>query len=232
MLSNQQLVELMINEPSWEDVIVKIIAEEGIDPWNIDIIKLADTFTEYLGKMQKIDLRIPARFILIAAILVRMKSDILVAKKEKKAEEGEKPPSELTIELSKVPPLEPPIKRAPLGNVTIDELVTALKKAFEVKERRIKKKLRIKRMVERAVPPAEEDITERINNLLKQIESAIKDIEENLEFSKLVKNWNREEIVKALMPALHLSQDGKINISQEELFQEIYLKLKKRELKK
>ena len=201
-----------------------------MDPWNIDIIKLADTFTKYLEEMQKVDLRIPARFILIAAILVRMKSDILVSKKEKKEEEkGEKPPSKLTIELSKVPPLEAPIKRVPLGNVTIDELVGALKKAFDVKERRVKRKLKVRRAVERAVPPAEEDITKRIDRSLEQIESAIKDIEQDLEFSKLVKEWNREEIVKALMPALHLSHDGKIKISQKELFKEIYLNIKKEE---
>ena len=83
MLSDEQLINLMVSEPSWEDVIVKIVAEEGMDPWNIDIVKLADTFITYLDKMESLDLRVPARFILITAILLRMKSDVLTARKQK-----------------------------------------------------------------------------------------------------------------------------------------------------
>ena len=131
MLSDEQLIDLMVHEPSWEDVIVKIVAEEGMDPWNIDLIQLADTFSGYLTRMEQTDLRVPARFILIAAILLRMKSDILVAKKRKDLiPESEKPLSPMLQALAKVPPLEPPIKRMPLANVSIDELMTALKKAF------------------------------------------------------------------------------------------------------
>jgi chromatin segregation and condensation protein Rec8/ScpA/Scc1 (kleisin family) len=42
----------------------------------------------------------------------------------------------------------------------------------------------------------------------------------------LVKRWGRKEIVDSLLPLLHLSQDGKINILQEELFKEIFIKRK------
>jgi len=80
MLSDQQLIDLMVSEPSWEDVIIKIVAEEQMDPWSIDIIRLANSFLIYLKKIEKLDLRIPARFILIAAILLRMKSDVLTEK--------------------------------------------------------------------------------------------------------------------------------------------------------
>lgn len=223
MLSNQEMINLMVSEPSWEDVILKIIAEEQMDPWSIDIIKLSEAFVVYLKKLDESDLRIPARFILIAAILLRMKSDVLAAKKEKMfIPESEKPQDELLRILAQVPPLQPPIKRIPLGNVTINELIYALRKAFEVQERRIQKKVRIRRAVELAAP-REEDITERINALLSEIESAFKDID-NIEFSRLVKRWKREEIIKALTPLLHLSQDGKISLEQPELFKEILIK--------
>ncbi|MEM5814711.1 MAG: hypothetical protein QXD77_02750, partial [Candidatus Aenigmatarchaeota archaeon] len=72
MLSDQELINLMISEPIWEDVIVRIVAEEGMDPWKLDLIKLADVFAAYVSKMDRLDLRIPARFVLIAAILLRM----------------------------------------------------------------------------------------------------------------------------------------------------------------
>jgi segregation and condensation protein A len=230
MLSDQQLIDLAVAEPSWEDVIVKIVAEEGMDPWDIDLIRLADTFSAYLARIEQLDLRIPARFILIAAILLRIKSDILAKKRQKiLIPEPETQDSELLRTLATIPPLQPPLKRIPLGNVTLNELITALRKAFEVRERRERRKARVRLVVKRAVPPEEADITERIGNLLTAIQAAIADLEGNVTFSKLVKRWERQEIVDALVPLLHLSQDGMVSISQPKLFDEIYVKLIKNE---
>jgi len=227
MLSDQQLIDLMVSEPSWEDVIVKIVAEEGMDPWSVDIIKLADVFLIYLKKIESLDLRIPARFILIASILLRMKSDVLVEKEEKiLIPESDKEPSETLRILAELPPLKPPIKRIPVKNVSLNELLTALKKAYEVRERRIERKRRVRRVVEFAIPVIEEeDITERINKLLTNIQEALIEVN-NIEFSRLVKRWGRKEIVDSLVPLLHLSQEGKINLIQKELFKEIFVRLK------
>jgi chromatin segregation and condensation protein Rec8/ScpA/Scc1 (kleisin family) len=172
---------------------------------------------------------VPARFILIAAILIRMKSDIFAPKRERlmAIPESNEKNEELLRILANIPPLQPPIRRAPQGNVTVTELITALKKAFEVRERREEKKKQIRVAVERAVPHAEEDITDRINMILSQIESAIREIESDIEFSRLVKRWERKEIVKTLLPLLYLSQDGKVSINQDELFKEIKVKVKK-----
>jgi len=225
MLSDQQLINLMISEPSWEDVIIKIIAEEQMDPWSVDIIRLSNAFLSYLEKMEQLDLRIPARFILIAAILLRMKSDILTEREERIfIPESEKEVDETLRVLATLPPLQPPLKRIPLRNVSLEELISALKKAYEIQERRVERKLRIRRAVEVAVPPAEaEDITERINKLLIQINEALSEVD-SIEFSRIVRRWSRKEIVEALIPLLHLSQDGKINLLQEELFKEILVR--------
>jgi segregation and condensation protein A len=215
----------MISEPSWEDVIIKIVAEEQMNPWSVDIIKLSNIFLDYLGKMEQLDLRIPARFILIAAILLRMKSDVLIEKEERIfIPEAEKEADEILRVLASLPPLQPPLKRMPLRNVSLEELVSALKKAYEIQERRIERKVRIKRAVEVALPPAEaEDITERINKLLNQINEALAEVD-NIEFSRIVKRWGRKEIVEVIIPLLHLSQDGKIDLKQEELFKEIFVR--------
>jgi len=221
MLNDQQLIDLMIVEPSWEDVIVKIVAEEKMDPWSIDIIQLSNAFLIYVKKIEELDLRIPARFILVAAILLRMKSDVLTEKKQKTfIPESEKESDETLRILASIPPLQPPIKRIPLKNVTLNELIGALRKAYEVQDRRVERKRKIARAVEFAVPAPAEDITERINKLLSQINEALTDID-NIEFSRIVKRWGKKEIVEALIPLLHLSQDGKINLHQEEIFKEI-----------
>ena len=226
MLTDQQLINLMVSEPSWEDVIVKIVAEEQMEPWSVDLIRLVDVFIIYLNKIEELDLRIPARFILIASILLRMKSDVLTEKKERIfIPESEKETDEMLRALATIPPLQPPLKRIPLRNVTLTELISSLRKAFEIQERRLERKRRVKRAVEFALPIAEEDITERINKLLSQINEALSEVE-NIEFSRLVKRWGRKEIVESLMPLLHLSQDGKVILSQDELFKEILVRLK------
>jgi segregation and condensation protein A len=177
--------------------------------------------------MEELDLRIPARFILISAILLRMKSDVLIEKEEKiLIPEAEKEADETLRVLASLPPLQPPLKRIPLRNVTLEELLSALRKAYEVQERRTERKIRIKRAVDVVLPVGEvEDITERIGKLLSQINDALGEVE-SIEFSRLVKRWGRREIVESLLPLLHLSQDGKINLTQEELFKEIMIKLR------
>ncbi len=226
MLTDKQLIDLMVSEPSWEDVIVKIVAEEGMDPWSVDIIRLSDVFLDYLKKVEENDLRIPARFILIASILLRMKSDVLAEKGEKVLiPESEKEPDDMLRILAEVPPLNPPIKRIPLRNVSLDELISALKKAYDVQDRRVERRRRVKKAVDFAMPIAEEDITKRIDKLLTDINQALVDVD-NIEFSRLVKRWGRKEIVETLIPLLHLSQDGKINLMQNELFKEIMVKVR------
>ncbi len=231
MLSDKELIELMLSQPSWEDVLVKIVVDEKMDPWDIDICRLADSFLEYLQRMHVLDLRIPARFILIAAILLRMKSDYLVEKEKKEKTlipEGEREFSgEELKELASIPPLQPPAERVPVKNITLEELIYALKKAFEIQERRKIRRYRREKVLKEFAEPEEEDITDRINKLLFQIRSILEELEEEeLEFSKLVGEWKREKIVKTLIPILHLSQEGKISYEQPELFKEIFIRLR------
>ncbi len=54
------------------------LARKGeIDPLNIDVVEVADKFLEELERAKKLDLRISGRVLLYAAILVRIKSDIV-----------------------------------------------------------------------------------------------------------------------------------------------------------
>ena len=189
-------------------------------------------FISYLDKLDSLDLRVPARFILITAILLRMKSDILSQKEAKVLlPESEKEEDQMLKILASVPPLQPPIKRIPLRNVTVQELITALRKAFEVEERRVQRKVRVRQAVQGALPAPAEDITERINKLLFQITDALKDIDK-IEFSRLVKRWKRQEIVESLVPLLHLSNEGKVTLVQPEMFKEIFVEKKKDETRK
>ena len=59
------------------DVLVQMARQGKIDPWAIDIVQVADMFSAHLFQSKAQNLRYTSRVILYAAILLKMKSDIL-----------------------------------------------------------------------------------------------------------------------------------------------------------
>ena len=148
MIDEDKLIKNIILGSDWQEVLANIVVEEGMDPLSVDLVKLADSFMSYLSRLKEFDFRIPARFILIAAILLRMKCELLLEEEMKKEKIEGGAASELNIE---VPILSPPIARKPTRKVTLDELVSALNKAFEFKE----KKENIQVIIAESTPPKE-----------------------------------------------------------------------------
>lgn len=59
------------------DVLVAMAKQGKINPWNIDIVEVADQFSAHVFQSKAQNLRYTSRVILYAAILLKMKSDIL-----------------------------------------------------------------------------------------------------------------------------------------------------------
>ncbi len=218
IVDENKLIQTIVLGSDWQEVIASIVVEEGMDPMSIDIIRLADSFMIYLHRMKKFDFRVPARFILIASVLLRMKCEMMLEEEMKKEElEKERIPP---INVDDVPSLSPPILRRPTRKVTLNELVNALNKALEFKERKETSKLRMRRAVENLIEP-EEDIEIRINRIFDEI------LRQGtyIRFSDLVPVWKRKEIVDTFIPLLHLSQRGKVECEQEGFFKEIMIRV-------
>ncbi|MEM7819643.1 MAG: segregation/condensation protein A [Candidatus Aenigmatarchaeota archaeon] len=216
-MNEAKVIQTIILGSDWQEVLTEIVAEEGMDPLAIDLVKLADAFMLYLQRLKSFDFRIPARFILISAILLRMKCEILLEEEEQKRIEAEKIPP---INIENIPPLSPPILRKPTRKVTLNELINALSKVMEFKERKEEKRIRMRRAVETLIGE-EEDIETRIENIFNKIVKHY-----SIKFSDLVPVWKRKEIVETFIPLLYLSQRGKIICEQEEFFKEIYIRIK------
>ncbi|MCK4635095.1 MAG: segregation/condensation protein A [Candidatus Aenigmarchaeota archaeon] len=224
-MEEKDIVKMASTESNWEEILEYIITEEGMDPWDINIVKLANALVDYISKMEILDFKVPSRIIIISAILLRMKVVLLLEEQEKKEEE-EKKDEEGLIDLSKVPDLETPIKRISRRKVTLEELVSALSKAFKTKEIRETKQIRARRRVEELIED-EEDIEERIEKLYQQINGILDELKGGeMTFDKLVPKWERDIIVNKFLPLLHLIQTGKISCEQKEIFKDIYIKLK------
>lgn len=61
------------------EILVQLAEEGEIDPWNIDIVHVTD---EFLDRLDRGDLRASARALFYASVLLRMKSDALLAPPE------------------------------------------------------------------------------------------------------------------------------------------------------
>jgi segregation and condensation protein A len=115
------------------EILVRLAKDHEIDPWNINIIEVADKFLEQL-ESHRSDIRYFGRTLHYAAILLRMKADAIIDEKEGK-EEGKEELDHFDIEEYPIP--APQIRRRSKRPVTLDELISELKKAEKVEIRRV-----------------------------------------------------------------------------------------------
>jgi segregation and condensation protein A len=216
----EALIRTISSSSDWEEALTSIVVEQGLDPLNIDIIRLADAFMLYIRRLQTFDFRIPARFILIAAILLNMKAESILEKEEERlqraaAEEA----ARLNLE---APLLAPPVKREAVRPVSLNELIDALNRTFEIRKRK-------EIIEEQRVPPARFDLhlekTEDVEKKIKEIYERIRR-KGVMPFSDLVPVWKRDEIIATFLPLLHLAHRGKVTCEQKEFFKEILIKLR------
>jgi len=227
-MQEQNLLEMIIKEESWEELIYNIVSYEGMNPWDVDIIKLTDSFIKYIENLRVLDFRIPAKVVLVAAIMLKLKSDVL---SPLKLEESEFFPKgqELSPEFLQISQqlenleLKPPMERHVKRRVTLDELVDALKKAMRVENKKERIKRTLGKRIRREIGD-EVDIEIRIKTLMSSIDGLLSKLKSSkVPFTRIVEKWEREEIVKHLMPLLYLSSRGRVNTEQEEFFKEIFI---------
>jgi segregation and condensation protein A len=226
MTEEENILKMVIEKENWEEVIYYIVSLENIDPWDVDLVKLTDSFLKFIKNIEELDFRIPAKVVFVAAILLRLKSDNLSIFEEEETDEilkEQKPFAELGIDPNLVQ-LGYPMKRIPKRQVTLDELVTALRKALAVKERKTERVIVARGQLE-DIGKAEEDLTKKIEEMMKEIQEMLSKMDK-VEFSKIVKTWKRDKIVEKFIPLLHLESDEKISCEQEDYFKEILISKK------
>jgi segregation and condensation protein A len=218
VIDENKVIQTIILGSDWQEVLTTLVSDEGMDPLDVNLINLTDSFMHYLQRLEKFDFRVPARFVLVAAILLRMKTELLLEEEEKKQlRQGE---NIAPINIDDVPVLTPPLLRTPTRKVTLDELISALNKAFVFQEKKEGKDLRMRRAIENLITEPKEDVEARIARIYNQVVKS-----HSIMFSKMLPQWKRIYIVEYLLPLLHLSIRGKITMDQKEMFQDIEIML-------
>lgn len=232
----QLLVETQ--EISWKQMIYDLVNGEGMNPWDVNISSLAEKFIDRVRKFKEMDLKISGKVLLAAAILLKIKSkkligddltefDRLIAsveefsgdniydELEKEIYSKEKQGLNEKFELMPRTPL--PRKR----KVSVQDLILALEKALEVKNRRVNKL----HAVEMKIPEKRIDIGAAIVSIYDRIKHFFSGSKGLLTFSQLVPSPQKLDKVYTFIPLLHLCNDRKIVLDQEQHFGEINISL-------
>jgi segregation and condensation protein A len=217
-------LESIVSLPTWKEMLIDLVSSEKLDPWNIDVVEIAEEYIRRIKSMKLLDLHVPANLILAAAILLRFKSDAL------RFEEEEQVVSEEVYVGEGLPSVEIPIlelrtRIPPKRKVTLEELMLTVEKVFEDQRKKEERASEIKIPPVMNIQMPEFDIEERMDGFYERIKKE-KDAEGLVLFSSLLKNNSKEEIIHALLPILHLAQKGLIFIFQEKMFGEIFIRVK------
>ncbi len=225
------------NEITWKSIILDLVNSQNMDPWNVDISVLTQKYIERLNQLREKDLKLSGKVLLAAAILLKVKSNRLVGEDiegfdrllagselnsaqfydelEQELAQGEQYAANQNIEL--FPHMPAPRKR----KISVHELVRALEKALEVKQRRILNSLPPSHI---PIPEKKWDIGDAISKVYSKLLSFFTRHAEVF-FSALIPSQTKEDKIRTFLPLLHLSNQRKIELSQDIPFGEIKISL-------
>jgi segregation and condensation protein A len=123
-------------------ILVELVQGGKIDPWDIDIVQLTDSFLGRVEELKQMDLRISSRTLLYSAILLRMKSSGILEVEEEEIDsfESDFPDDPDFPEPAEFPIPKLPVRRISTRPVTLNELILELKKAEKSLSRKNEKK--------------------------------------------------------------------------------------------
>lgn len=231
------------DEITWQTIIQKLVKEERLDPWDIDISLLSKKYIGMLKKLKEMDFRISGKVLLAAAILLKMKSvrlvgqdmtelDRLIASAETYSDEfGDDFYEDLEREFMqmhpdskpKIPKLVPKTPQPRKRKVSVYDLMEALDQALEVKKRRIIRSIPVKKI---AIPEKEREISLIIKEVYEKIVSIFSGGTKKLFFLQLVGSESKEDKILTFIPLLHLSKERKVDLHQRQHFGPIQVVLK------
>ena len=219
-----------LHSSNWDSVLDKFSYD--MDPWNVDIVKIADRFRNYLSTVEERNLEVSARMIIICAALLKMKTDLLSDdEQEEEFQEFEEEPfddfeqhEEFEEERREIEVPEedvrPKVKKKPARRVSLKELKNALNKALDIQEKR--KKRRERRLLEKDdfIDLDEKDIAQKLDRLMERLESYF-EVEGTIPFQKILEKEDKLEKLEKFSHLLHLETDEKVACEQEEFLGEL-----------
>ncbi len=213
------------DEITWQTLIYDLIKSEEMNPWDVDISLLTQKYIETVKALQEMNFFISGKVLLASAILLKIKSNKLVAEEIPYLESLIFPPEpEEYFEEERpdyiIPDLTIKTPQARKRKVSVNDLISALHKALEVNHRRVMKKVAERNFRMPELPQRKIDISQLIREVYDKILSFF-NRKEPVTFSKLVPSDKKDDKIMTFIPLLHLDHQEKINLEQKEPFGEI-----------
>ena len=219
---------------TWEGVLERLTSD--MDPWDIDLTVLARRYRDYMQALRDLEFEIPGRMVLTCSILLRMKSDVLLAMERPTDRDAliEELEDAIDAEMEWAVPSDPdefylPVLRRPKRQVTILDLRDALKAAMKVSRRRAERLIEQVEFDDASDPFDNYEIggtgfADRLRGLLEKIVDLLSG-RRVLSFFKLLDRGDVDDRVEKFFQILHLTAEGQIDCSQEEFLGDILIQL-------
>lgn len=213
-------------------ILVELSRGGKIDPWDIDIVQLTDSFLGRVEELKQMDLRISSRTLLYSAILLRMKSSGILDVEEEEVDvfDSDFPDDPDFPEPAEFPIPKLPVRRVSTRPVTLNELILELKKAEKSLSRKNEKKARqVSEGVELRPQLTTGDVLgiaheEAIGSRLSLIWERLAELltkQSVVVFSSFLER--SEDRIMDYLSLLFLASSKKIWLFQNELFEELYI---------
>ncbi len=218
------------------DLLLSLIKESKMDIMNIEIIKLANQYLDYIQNMKELNLVVASEYLVLASELMYLKSKYLLPKQEEVDEEVEEAKENLVNRLleykqykevtaafknleekrkevyTKIPSdlKEYKTDKIKLGeDVTLDDLLKAFQNFLERKK--------YEEPMITKVTTKEISVDERTNDIRRILKSR-----KRVEFFELFDNFSKSYVVVTFLSILEMAKKNEISIVQENNFDKIY----------
>lgn len=213
----------IVGKPSWKQVLIELVATERIDPWDVDIVKVADGFFKIVREMEKMDFHLPANIILASAILLKYKSEAIRFVEPAPVEmEGE---PLIVGDEGEIAPLTLKGRLPPKVPITLNELISEMEKVIkydDIAQRPRKGTGVALEMVDLEFNTY--DIEAEMNKLYARMKEEM-DGESLVLFSSLVQGKDAQGVILTLSPLLHLANEKAVMLKQDKMWGEIFIKV-------
>jgi len=222
------------SEISWKAIIYELVRQEEMDLGDIDVSEIAQQYVKLLKEAKQMDLKVSGKVILAAAFLLKIKSVRLLdnsldmfnkmmnpedQKKETDEDDKRLEPRKNVDYTQLIPKIPQPRKR----KVSVQDLINALEKALQVKERRVSNYIK-KTEVNIDIPDVEFDISKLIDMIYYKVDEHYNTKQSDLYFHHLLPSQSPMDKVMYFLPLLHLENHGKIAMNQKEHLGDIHIK--------
>ncbi|MFA6269387.1 MAG: ScpA family protein [archaeon] len=219
--SKMDLVDL-IDQPAWKSILLDLVETEKMNPWDIDVVVLAEKYLKKIGELEGNNLRVPANAILACAILVKTKSKYLKLSSLDEVDEKDiaLTPEQRALMLNQIPDLMSN-RMAREGRITLDELVSSIE---DIIQRTTPKKNSARNIPRMEINFDASTIEEKMQEVFDLVKSKA-DSQGIVLFTELLIDRGVDSIVETFLPILFLMNNGKVLAYQNEFFGEIFVKL-------